>query len=152
VAGMLFHIVRLWDSRSGASGSTYRLQIAERPLCIVPQLDRAERERFDRPAARTPSENWKRLCPLARRIASARVIRPIKRARQWTGRSELPTGSAPMCCWADRTGTGRLDERGYCEDTGEPIDLRRLEAQPTATLATEVQRSDSFTALLCRPG
>jgi len=22
---------------------------------------------------------------------------------------------------------------GYCEDTGEPIGLRRLEAQPTAT-------------------
>jgi hypothetical protein len=80
-----------------------RLQIVERPRCVVPQLDRAERERFDRPAARTPSENWKRLCPLARRIASARVIRPIKRARQWTGRSELPTGSAPMRCWADRT-------------------------------------------------
>ena len=28
---------------------------------------------------------------------------------------------------------------GYCEDTGEPIDLRRLEAQPTATLTTEAQ-------------
>jgi DnaK suppressor protein len=28
---------------------------------------------------------------------------------------------------------------GYCEDTGEPIDLRRLGAQPTATLTTEAQ-------------
>jgi DnaK suppressor protein len=28
---------------------------------------------------------------------------------------------------------------GYCEDTDEPIDLRRLEAQPTATLTTEAQ-------------
>ena len=28
---------------------------------------------------------------------------------------------------------------GYCEDTGEPIDLRRLEAQPTATLTIEAQ-------------
>ena len=28
---------------------------------------------------------------------------------------------------------------GYCEDTGEAIDLRRLEAQPTATLTTEAQ-------------
>ena len=28
---------------------------------------------------------------------------------------------------------------GYCEDTGEPIELRRLEAQPTATLTTEAQ-------------
>jgi DnaK suppressor protein len=35
----------------------------------------------------------------------------------------------------------RLDNGtyGYCEDTGEPIDLRRLEAQPTATLTTEAQ-------------
>lgn len=28
---------------------------------------------------------------------------------------------------------------GYCEDTGEPIDLHRLEAQPTATLTTAAQ-------------
>jgi DnaK suppressor protein len=35
----------------------------------------------------------------------------------------------------------RLDNGvyGYCEDTGEPIDLRRLEAQPTATLTAEAQ-------------
>ena len=35
----------------------------------------------------------------------------------------------------------RLDNGSYgiCEDTGEPIDLRRLEAQPTATLTTEAQ-------------
>ena len=35
----------------------------------------------------------------------------------------------------------RLDNGtyGYCEDTGEPIDLRRLEAQPTATLTTAAQ-------------
>jgi RNA polymerase-binding transcription factor len=35
----------------------------------------------------------------------------------------------------------RLDNGtyGYCEDTGEPIDLRRLDAQPTATLTTEAQ-------------
>ena len=35
----------------------------------------------------------------------------------------------------------RLDDGtyGYCEDTGGPIDLRRLEAQPTATLTTEAQ-------------
>jgi DnaK suppressor protein len=32
----------------------------------------------------------------------------------------------------------RLDNGtyGYCEDTGHPIDLRRLEAEPTATLST----------------
>ena len=28
---------------------------------------------------------------------------------------------------------------GYCEDTGEPIDLRRLEARPTATLSLQAQ-------------
>ena len=35
----------------------------------------------------------------------------------------------------------RLDNGtyGYCEDTGEPIALARLEAQPTATLTTEAQ-------------
>jgi DnaK suppressor protein len=35
----------------------------------------------------------------------------------------------------------RLDNGtyGYCEDTGEPIDLRRLVAQPTATLTIEAQ-------------
>jgi DnaK suppressor protein len=35
----------------------------------------------------------------------------------------------------------RLDNGtfGYCEDTGEPIDVRRLDAQPTATLTTEAQ-------------
>jgi DnaK suppressor protein len=35
----------------------------------------------------------------------------------------------------------RLDNGsyGYCEDTGEPIALRRLEAQPTAVLTTEAQ-------------
>ena len=35
----------------------------------------------------------------------------------------------------------RLDNAtfGYCEDTGEPIDIRRLDAQPTATLTTEAQ-------------
>ena len=35
----------------------------------------------------------------------------------------------------------RLDNGtyGYCEDTGEPIDLRRLDAQPTATLTIEAQ-------------
>lgn len=29
---------------------------------------------------------------------------------------------------------------GICEDTGEPIDLKRLEAQPTATLSIEAQQ------------
>ncbi len=28
---------------------------------------------------------------------------------------------------------------GYCEDTGEPIALKRLEARPTATLSLEAQ-------------
>jgi DnaK suppressor protein len=35
----------------------------------------------------------------------------------------------------------RIDEGtyGYCEDTGEPIGIRRLEARPTATLSLEAQ-------------
>ncbi|RFB01474.1 RNA polymerase-binding protein DksA [Parvularcula marina] len=35
----------------------------------------------------------------------------------------------------------RIDngEYGYCEETGEPIGLRRLEARPTATLSLEAQ-------------
>lgn len=31
------------------------------------------------------------------------------------------------------------DEYGYCEETGEPISLRRLEARPIATLSLEAQ-------------
>ena len=30
-------------------------------------------------------------------------------------------------------------EYGYCEETGEPIGIRRLEARPTATLCLEAQ-------------
>jgi DnaK suppressor protein len=30
-------------------------------------------------------------------------------------------------------------ENGYCEETGEPISLRRLEARPIATLSIEAQ-------------
>ena len=35
----------------------------------------------------------------------------------------------------------RIDEKtyGYCEDTGEPISLKRLEARPIATLGLEAQ-------------
>ncbi len=35
----------------------------------------------------------------------------------------------------------RIDEGtyGYCEETGEPISLRRLEARPIATLSLEAQ-------------
>jgi DnaK suppressor protein len=35
----------------------------------------------------------------------------------------------------------RIDDRsyGYCEETGEPISLRRLEARPIATLSIESQ-------------
>ncbi|MEM6627274.1 MAG: RNA polymerase-binding protein DksA [Pseudomonadota bacterium] len=31
------------------------------------------------------------------------------------------------------------NEYGYCEETGEPIGLKRLEARPTATLSLEAQ-------------
>ena len=36
---------------------------------------------------------------------------------------------------------GRLDDGsyGYCEDTGEPISLKRLDARPIATLSVEAQ-------------
>jgi DnaK suppressor protein len=36
---------------------------------------------------------------------------------------------------------GRLDDGtyGYCEETGEPISIRRLEARPIATLSIEAQ-------------
>ena len=35
----------------------------------------------------------------------------------------------------------RIDDKtyGYCEDTGEPINLKRLEARPIATLGLEAQ-------------
>ncbi|MEP9366903.1 RNA polymerase-binding protein DksA [Xanthobacter sp. VNH20] len=36
---------------------------------------------------------------------------------------------------------GRIEDGsyGYCEDTGEPISLKRLEARPIATLSVEAQ-------------
>ena len=36
---------------------------------------------------------------------------------------------------------GRIDDGsyGYCEETGEPISLRRLDARPIATLSVEAQ-------------
>jgi DnaK suppressor protein len=36
---------------------------------------------------------------------------------------------------------GRIDDGtyGYCEETGEPISIRRLEARPIATLSVEAQ-------------
>ena len=38
----------------------------------------------------------------------------------------------------------RIDDGtyGYCEETGEPISLRRLEARPIATLSVEAQERD----------
>jgi DnaK suppressor protein len=35
----------------------------------------------------------------------------------------------------------RIDEGtyGYCEETGEPISIKRLEARPIATLSVEAQ-------------
>ena len=35
----------------------------------------------------------------------------------------------------------RIEDRtyGYCEDTGEPIGLKRLDARPIATLSIEAQ-------------
>ena len=41
----------------------------------------------------------------------------------------------------DRAALKRIDEGtyGYCEETGEPISLRRLDARPIATLSIEAQ-------------
>jgi DnaK suppressor protein len=33
----------------------------------------------------------------------------------------------------------RIGEYGYCEETGEPIGIKRLEARPVATLTVEAQ-------------
>ncbi len=41
---------------------------------------------------------------------------------------------------------------GICEDTGEPIEYRRLEAQPTATLSIEAQEQRERAARLAQPG
>lgn len=40
----------------------------------------------------------------------------------------------------------RIDEGsyGYCEETGDPINLRRLEARPIATLSIEAQEHHEF--------
>jgi len=40
-----------------------------------------------------------------------------------------------------RAALARIDDGtyGYCEETGEPISLRRLEARPIATLSVEAQ-------------
>ena len=42
--------------------------------------------------------------------------------------------------WRDAA-LGRLDDGtyGHCEETGEPIALKRLEARPIATLSVEAQ-------------
>ena len=45
--------------------------------------------------------------------------------------------------WSARStaALGRIEEGsyGYCDDTGEPIGLKRLEARPIATLSIEAQ-------------
>ncbi len=52
-------------------------------------------------------------------------LRVRDRERKWLGKID-----------ARRIDTG---EYGYCEETGEPIGLRRLLARPTATLCIETQ-------------
>ena len=41
---------------------------------------------------------------------------------------------------------------GICEDTGEPIETRRLEAQPTATLSIDAQEQRERESRLTPPG
>ena len=47
----------------------------------------------------------------------------------------------PLAAWTARPAACRIDEGeyGYCEVTGEPISLGRLEARPIATMTLEAQ-------------
>jgi hypothetical protein len=61
----------------------------------------------------------------------------------------LPKQIAPSSCprppaqadLQDRRSAARIEDNtyGYCEETGEPISLKRLEARPIATLSVEAQ-------------
>ncbi|MGY9057754.1 MAG: RNA polymerase-binding protein DksA [Alphaproteobacteria bacterium] len=68
----------------------------------------------------------------------------------WTDRASIETDVALELRTRDRTRKliVKIDEAlrrvedgsyGYCEDTAEPIGLRRLEARPIATLSIEAQ-------------
>ena len=43
-----------------------------------------------------------------------------------------------------------LSEYGYCEETGDPIGLRRLKARPIATLSIEAQEAHEKTERMSR--
>ena len=51
------------------------------------------------------------------------------------------SGRSPVDLSSEYVGLRRLDDGsyGYCEETGEPISLSRLEARPIATLSLEAQ-------------
>ncbi|TIV75375.1 MAG: TraR/DksA family transcriptional regulator [Mesorhizobium sp.] len=46
-----------------------------------------------------------------------------------------------LITWKNDSALQRIDEGtyGYCEETGEPIALKRLDARPIATLSIEAQ-------------
>ena len=70
------------------------------------------------------------------------MIRPTKRVLLKLGSLAGSIDSVPQALLNQiEQALARIDNGtyGYCEDTGEPIELRRLEAQPTATLTTEAQ-------------
>ena len=68
----------------------------------------------------------------------------------WTDRASVEADRALEFRTRDRARKliGKIDEAleciedgtyGYCEETGEPIGLKRLEARPIATLSLEAQ-------------
>ena len=52
-----------------------------------------------------------------------------------TGITTQTNGAVAIAIW------NTIDDNtyGYCEETGEPISLKRLEARPIATLSVEAQ-------------
>jgi DnaK suppressor protein len=64
--------------------------------------------------------------------ASSETERAIELRARDRERKLIAKIDAALQCIADGT-------YGYCEETGEPISLRRLEARPIATLSIEAQ-------------
>ena len=63
-------------------------------------------------------------------------------ARRPTGRWSSGPATASARWWPrSKSALRRIEEGtyGYCEETGEPISLRRLDARPIATLSLEAQ-------------
>ena len=80
--------------------------------------------------------------PALVRVASWRPTSPTGRAWRRTGALELRTRdrARKLISKIDQA-LQRIEggQYGYCEESGEPIGLRRLEARPIATLSLEAQ-------------